>query len=54
MKNALWIFIIVPTVLFVQCQTNNKYDFEQKNIYWGDIHNHCNIGYAQGSLERAE
>ena len=25
----------------------------QKNIYWGDIHNHCNIGYAQGSLERA-
>jgi hypothetical protein len=53
MKNALWIFIIVQTVLFVQCQTNNKYDFEQKNIYWGDIHNHCNIGYAQGSLERA-
>jgi hypothetical protein len=25
----------------------------QKQIFWGDIHNHCNIGYATGSLERA-
>jgi len=23
------------------------------NIYWGDIHNHGNVGYARGSLERA-
>ena len=23
------------------------------NIYWGDIHNHGNVGYAKGSLERA-
>ncbi len=39
--------------MLIQCQTQNEYEFEQKNIYWGDIHNHCNIGYAQGSLERA-
>jgi len=25
----------------------------QKNIYWGDIHNHCGISYGYGSLENA-
>lgn len=24
-----------------------------EQLYWGDIHNHCAVGYAQGSLERA-
>ncbi len=24
-----------------------------KNIYWGDIHNHCDISYGYGSLENA-
>ncbi len=24
-----------------------------KNLYWGDLHNHCEVGYAKGSLERA-
>ncbi|UCE48785.1 MAG: DUF3604 domain-containing protein [Phycisphaerales bacterium] len=23
------------------------------NLYWGDLHNHCAVGYARGSLERA-
>ncbi len=23
------------------------------NVYFGDIHNHGNVGYAQGSLRRA-
>ena len=41
------------SLLLVGCQTRPNTGFEQKNIYWGDIHNHCNIGYAQGSLERA-
>ena len=25
----------------------------EKNIYWGDIHNHNAVGYARGSLERS-
>lgn len=25
----------------------------EKNIYWGDIHNHNAVGYAKGSLERS-
>ena len=25
----------------------------EKNLYWGDIHNHNAIGYARGSLERS-
>ena len=53
MKKALWILLIFPAILFIQCQTQNEYEYEQKNIFWGDIHNHCNVGYAQGSLERA-
>jgi len=24
-----------------------------KNLYWGDLHNHGEVGYAKGSLERA-
>ena len=24
-----------------------------KNLYWGDIHNHNSVGYARGSLERS-
>lgn len=24
-----------------------------KNLYWGDLHNHNEVGYAKGSLERA-
>jgi hypothetical protein len=53
MINRLWIFLILSTVLFIQCRTEKEYKFEEKNIFWGDIHNHCNIGYARGSLERA-
>ena len=53
MKTTSWILIIFTSSLLNQCQTQNEYEFEQKDIYWGDIHNHCNIGYAQGSLERA-
>ena len=25
----------------------------KKNLYWGDLHNHNEVGYAKGSLERA-
>ncbi len=53
MKRKRWILLILTTVLFIQCETQNETNYEQKNIYWGDIHNHCNVGYAQGSLERA-
>lgn len=53
MKNKIWVFLTIAISLFVKCQTHDDYHFEQKNIFWGDIHNHCNVGYAQGSLERA-
>ena len=53
MKKKICIPLILTTVLFMSCETPNETSFEQKNIYWGDIHNHCNVGYAQGSLERA-
>jgi len=53
MKATSWILIIFTSGLLIQCQTQNEYGVEQKDIYWGDIHNHCNVGYAQGSLERA-
>jgi len=53
MKKTMYILLILAGILLSRCQTNNEYSYESKNIYWGDIHNHCNIGYAQGSLERA-
>lgn len=36
-----------------QCTAPGDDDAVQKEIFWGDIHNHCNVGYARGSLERA-
>ncbi|KPL14312.1 MAG: hypothetical protein AMS23_06985 [Bacteroides sp. SM1_62] len=53
MKNKLWVWLLIMISLFIQCKTHYEYNFTRKNIYWGDIHNHCNVGYAQGSLERA-
>lgn len=31
----------------------NQNQISQKNIYWGDIHNHNAVDYARGSLERS-
>jgi hypothetical protein len=53
MKNIRWICWIIGMAVFNQCQTGHDHTYEQKEIYWGDIHNHGNIGYARGSLERA-
>ena len=53
MKFKRHLTIIVLSILLFSCQPSDEAGIEQKNIYWGDIHNHCNIGYAQGSLERA-
>jgi hypothetical protein len=55
----------VSAVLLTGCQTNTLQEIDpgtdlgtnpgpdQKNLYWGDIHNHNNFGYARGSIERA-
>ena len=32
---------------------NRQVKRSDKNIYWGDIHNHNAVGYARGSLERS-
>lgn len=59
MKQLIISILILSCVGFIQCQPEiNKQSKEensllQKQIFWGDIHNHCNVGYAKGSLERA-
>ena len=56
MKNIQWIICILALAAFSRCQTSDDQpseSFEKKEIFWGDIHNHGNIGYARGSLERA-
>jgi hypothetical protein len=41
-------------ILFFHCQKIEKLNKpSNKNIYWGDLHNHNAVGYARGSLERA-
>ncbi len=41
----------------LQIETDNKNvmtsPFEDLNPYYGDLHNHCNVGYGHGSIEDA-
>lgn len=53
MKRITWLLMILTSVLFMQCHSKKGNSRTDKNIYWGDLHNHCNVGYAKGSLERA-
>ncbi|MBN2010779.1 DUF3604 domain-containing protein [candidate division KSB1 bacterium] len=53
MKIKICVSLIFLCTCSTQCQTQQESEFPQKNIYFGDIHNHCNVGYAKGSLERA-
>jgi hypothetical protein len=48
-----WIMLIAGIFAFTRCTAPDEYDAGRKKIFWGDIHNHCNVGYAKGSLERA-
>jgi len=45
--------VILICLLLSRCNSQKKNILTDKNLYWGDIHNHCNVGYAKGSLERA-
>ncbi len=34
----------------VQSQAKDRRDGSKYRLYWGDLHNHCAVGYAKGSL----
>ncbi len=53
MEKNFVVFLIILSLGLVHCRTKNEAVLPRKNLYWGDIHNHCNVGYAKGSLERA-
>lgn len=53
MKSFTYLSLLFFIICFIQCQTNKQNSLPQKNLYFGDIHNHCSMGYAKGSLERA-
>ena len=44
---------IMNTAAEATGQSIKKTGSWQKNIYWGDIHNHNAVGYAKGSLQRS-
>ncbi len=54
MKVNLSLFIL-SVILVSACRSEEETGqyVSDKNIYWGDLHNHCNVGYARGSLERS-
>ena len=53
MRIIVLFFLISICLLFFRCGSQKEYVLSDKNLYWGDLHNHCNVGYAKGSLERA-
>lgn len=53
MKNSTRITLVAGICIFTHCTAPDEPVTGPEKIYWGDIHNHCEVGYAQGSLERA-
>lgn len=54
MKILIKLFLLSSIGLLLTCCTSQKGSIESdKNLYWGDLHNHCDVGYAKGSIERA-
>ncbi len=45
--------LFLMTALLSGCQSQKDTILTEKTLYWGDLHNHCDVGYAKGSLERA-
>lgn len=53
MKILPGFFLILLTLLINSCNSDKEEVGPVKNLYWGDLHNHCDVGYAKGSLGRA-
>ncbi|MFH1924184.1 MAG: hypothetical protein ABIP48_30380 [Planctomycetota bacterium] len=37
----------------IESQAEGEPDGARYRLFWGDLHNHCDVGYAKGSLERS-
>jgi len=57
MRMIFKVIFLFFTALLLSCSQDSKQgqaDMQvEKNLYWGDLHNHSAVGYARGSLERA-
>ncbi len=53
MKLLKLFILYLISLLFTWCDSHKEDIAPSKNIYWGDLHNHCDVGYARGSLDRA-
>lgn len=53
MRKLTCFFLIIISPFLNRCNSHKENIFSDKQIYWGDLHNHCDVGYAKGSLERA-
>jgi hypothetical protein len=45
--------ILLIAVWIPGCVPAEKNIPAEKKLFWGDLHNHCDVGYAKGSLGRA-
>jgi hypothetical protein len=52
-KPAGTIILILIITLGSGCRSYEETVTAEMNLYWGDLHNHCDVGYARGSMERA-
>jgi len=54
MKILIKQFLLSSTGLLLTFCTSQKGSIESdKTLFWGDLHNDCNVCYARGSIERA-
>ena len=60
MNKIVVLLVVLLTGCFLSCsqplengQEATEFVVEEKNLYWGDLHNHNSIGQIKGSLERS-
>ncbi len=45
--------LLLIIVFVISCTHEAEVSDKGKNLYWGDLHNHNEVGYAKGSLSRS-
>ena len=53
MRIKIFYTLILSGLLIIRCTPEKEIPATEKKLYWGDLHNHNDVGYAKGSLERS-
>ena len=53
MKINFCVNLLFTSFLVISCTSEKELPAPEKKLYWGDLHNHNDVGYAKGSLKRS-